>query len=115
MNTATLLTCISILTGYPIPEEEPVWVEVSGELIFEISQKTNLPNAYGIKALYFAPRTVFYEGEITRYIYLHETTHHFQHHAGVTFSENRAFTESQAHCVGQFGPWCNKPIPGYCK
>lgn len=114
-KAAALASCISVLTGYPIPDHEMIWVKAPEEALIYAATQAKLPGAYGVEALYFPPGTVWHSGKITEYIYTHELTHHFQHHAGVNFTENRIFIERQAHCTAQFGPWCNKPIPGYCK
>ena len=115
MNTATLLTCVSILTGYPIPETPLKWVEMPLEVIVDLAKASGIPNAYGTKALYLNPNTVWYAKGWQARFQVHEMTHHFQFHAGAYNILNYREREIQAGCVEPWGPWCDRPIPDYCR
>ena len=121
MNTATLILYVSILTGYPVPDQTVKWAEMPLEVIVDVACRMGHTDCFSKRNLYFetpgclGPGVVWYAPGWRDRLAAHEVTHHLQMCAGADYATNRDLLEKQAECVEQFHLERNKPILNYCK
>lgn len=113
-KAAALASCISVLTGYPVPETPLTWIEKPAHEIAALAVALNIPGGLRATAIYLPPDAVWVAPGERERVEVEETTHHLQFHGGAFRNFNRRQLEHQAECVEAMAKWCDAPLKGYC-